>query len=105
MAGVIPAGAENAGRLRRFGYGTLIAGKSGLLLDAGESFPVHTFHYWQSDDEGDGFRFQKPGGRGWRCGWQTGSLYAGFPHLHFGSREGLAERFLAVCGAYQERKR
>ncbi len=28
MAGVIPAGAENAGRLRRFGYGTLTAGKS-----------------------------------------------------------------------------
>ena len=105
MAGVIPASARNGGRLQPFGYGTLAARQGGLLLEEGESVPAHAFHYWQSDDEGDGFWFQKPGGRGWRCGWQTGSLYAGFPHLHFGSREGLAERFLAVCGAYQERKR
>jgi len=105
MAGVIPASARNGGRLQPFGYGTLAARQGGLLLEEGESIPAHAFHYWQSDDEGDGFRFQKPGGRGWRCGWQTGSLYAGFPHLHFGSREGLAERFLAVCGVYQERKR
>jgi cobyrinic acid a,c-diamide synthase len=104
MAGVIPAGAENAGRLRRFGYGTLTAGKSGLLLDAGESLPVHAFHYWQSGSQGEDFTFRKSDGRSWPEGWHTGSLYAGFPHFHFGGRPGLAERFAAACRRHQEKK-
>ena len=101
MAGVLPGGAKNAGKLRRFGYGTLTAGKSGLLLDAGESLPAHSFHYWQSDRAGEDFRFQKRDGRCWPEGRQTGTLYAGFPHFHFGGRPGLAERFLAKCAQYK----
>ena len=101
MAGVLPRGAKNAGKLRRFGYGTLTARKSGLLLDAGESLPAHTFHYWQSDWEGEDLRFQKRDGRSWPGGWHTETLYAGFPHFHFGGRPGLAQRFLSRCMEYQ----
>lgn len=102
MAGVIPGTARDGGQLQPFGYGTLTARLPGLLLEEGESIPAHSFHYWRSDGEGDSFSFQKAGGKGWRTGWQTGTLYAGFPHLHFGSREGLAERFLAKCAEYRD---
>ncbi len=101
MAGVLPGGARNAGKLRRFGYGLLTARETGLLLDAGESLPAHSFHYWQSDREGEGLRFRKRDGRNWPGGWQTGTLYAGFPHFHFGGRPGLVRRFLSKCMEYQ----
>ena len=100
MAGVIPAGAKNGGSLGRFGYGTLTARESGLLLDAGENLPAHAFHYWNSTAEGDAFTFRKADGKSWPCGWHTGSLYAGFPHFHFGSRPALARRFRSKAAGW-----
>ncbi len=102
MAGVFPGEANNSGRLKRFGYGTLTARGDGLLLGAGESIPAHSFHYYQSSCPGEDFTFCKEGGRGWAEGWQSRSLYAGFPHLHFGGRQGLAGRFLAACREYRK---
>ena len=100
MAGVTGGTARNAGRLARFGYGTLTARGDGLLLDAGESLAAHSFHYWGSDREGEDFTFRKGAGSGWPCGWHGPSLYAGFPHFHFGGRKGLAGRFLKSCAGF-----
>ncbi len=102
MGGVIPGIARNGGRLGRFGYGRLRARKEGLLLAAGESLPAHSFHYWESSREGEDFTFTKSTGKSWSCGWHSPSLYAGFPHFHFGGREGLAEGFLKRCVAFQQ---
>lgn len=84
MCGVLPGGSRDTGKLTRFGYGLLTSREDGLLGPAGSSFPVHEFHHWDSEENGNAFRFQKPVGiRGWDCGYQTESLYAGFPHLYF----------------------
>lgn len=103
MAGVFPAAARNTGRLGRFGYVTLTAQKDGLLCRAGEGFPAHEFHYWDSTAPGTGFRAQKPqSDRGWDCAFHTPTLYAGFPHFHFWARPELARHFVAAARRHNQ---
>ena len=101
MVGVLPGRASDTGRLVRFGYQTLRADADSLLFRAGEAFPAHEFHYWESDDCGDALRVEK-GARGWRCGFVGDTLYAAFPHLYFAGRPELAERFVAAARKYGE---
>ena len=78
MTGVLPGDGYKTGRLQRFGYKNLTAQEDSLLFRAGESVPVHEFHYWDCT----------------RPGPVLGeTIYAGFPHLHFGGELPLAERF------------
>lgn len=66
-------------RLQRFGYKHLAAEQNSLLLRSGEAVPAHEFHYWDCTQPGPFF---------------TDSLYAGFPHLHFGGSVPLGTRFV-----------
>ena len=101
MAGVLPGVASDAGRLVRFGYATLRAEADSLLFRAGESFPVHEFHHWDTTQNGDALRFEKPmSGRAWRGGYATPTLCAAFPHLYFAGSPILAERFVAAAEEY-----
>ena len=103
MVGAFSGDAHNTGKLGRFGYVTLTAQKDGLLCRAGESFPAHEFHYWDSTTPGTDFRAQKPqSDRGWDCAFHTPTLYAGFPHFHFWARPELARNFVAAARRYQE---
>lgn len=87
MVGVLPGDGYKTDRLQRFGYKSLAAQADSLLFREGESIPVHEFHYWDCT----------------RPGPVLGeTMYAGFPHLHFGGELPLAERF--VEGAVQWRK-
>lgn len=87
MVGVLPGDGYKTDRLQRFGYKSLAAQADSLLFRAGESIPVHEFHYWDCT----------------RPGPVLGdTMYAGFPHLHFGGALPLAERF--VEGSVQWRK-
>lgn len=105
MAGVLPGSGFPAGRLVRFGYGTLTAGGDSLLFRKGESVPVHEFHYWDSTENGRDLRLYKPlSGRGWDCGFVSKSLYAAFPHLYFAGTPRLAERLTEAARNYAERK-
>ncbi|MGI6028123.1 MAG: cobyrinate a,c-diamide synthase [Candidatus Heteroscillospira sp.] len=101
MAGVIPERAYKTDRLGRFGYVTLTAQNSGLLFEAGEEMPAHEFHYWDSTGPGADFNAKKPmSDRHWACAYQTESLWAGFPHLHFWSSPEAAKRFINACAEY-----
>ena len=74
-------------RRLRYGYKILASQAYILLFRDGESIPVHEFHYWDCT----------------RPGPVLGeTMYAGFPHLHFGGELPLAERF--VEGSVQWRK-
>ena len=102
MAGAFSGTAQNTGKLGRFGYITMTACTDGLLCRAGEQLPAHEFHYWDSTTPGADFRAQKPlSDRGWDCGWHTSTLYAGFPHLHFGGCPAAAARFVEACMQYE----
>ena len=101
MAGVLPGEAKDAGRLVRFGYATLSADSDSLLFRAGESFPIHEFHHWDSTANGTALAAKKPvGGAAWRCGFVNEHFYAGFPHLYWAGTP-LPQRFAAAAENYR----
>lgn len=104
MAGVFPGEGYPTGQLRRFGYLTLHAAQDSLLFRAGEAIPAHEFHYWDTTANGEDLTAEKPSGRSWRFGFVSRTLYAAFPHLHFGGAAPLAERFVAAAQAVRERR-
>ena len=101
MAGVLPGEAKNAGRLVRFGYAALSADSDSMLFRAGESFPIHEFHHWDSTANGTALAAKKPvGGAEWRCGFVNEHFYAGFPHLYWAGTP-LPQRFAAAAENYR----
>ena len=101
MTGVLPGEAKDAGRLVRFGYAALSADSDSLLFRAGESFPVHEFHHWDSTANGTALAAKKPvGGAAWRCGFVNEHFYAGFPHLYWAGTP-LPQRFAAAAENYR----
>ena len=82
MAGALPGAGFRTDRLQRFGYKVLTAGADSLLLRQGEVVSAHEFHYWDCTE---------------REPVLTPSLYAAFPHLHFGGEMPLAERFVEAA--------
>lgn len=87
-------------RLQRFGYITMTAHEDNLLCQKGEKIKAHEFHYWDSTSCGNGFTAEKNDGRTWECCHISDTVYAGFPHLYFGSDTGMAERFVRKCAEY-----
>ena len=101
MVGVLPGEAKDAGRLVRFGYAALSADSDSLLFRAGESFPIHEFHHWDSTANGAALAAKKPvGGAEWRCGFVNEHFYAGFPHLYWAGTP-LPQRFAAAAENYR----
>ena len=101
MAGVLPGEAKDAGRLVRFGYAALSADSDSMLFRAGESFPIHEFHHWDSTANGTALAAKKPvGGAAWRCGSVNDHFYAGFPHLYWAGTP-LPQRFAAAAENYR----
>ena len=101
MAGVLPGEAKDAGRLVRFGYAALSADSNSMLFRAGESFPIHEFHHWDSTANGTALAAKKPvGGAAWRCGFVNEHFYAGFPHLYWAGTP-LPQRFAAAAENYR----
>ena len=97
MCGVLPGAGFKTGRLQRFGYQTITSPADSLLFRAGEQIPAHEFHYWDSTQNGADLIASKADGRSWNFGFVSSSLYAAFPHLHFGGALPLAERFVKAC--------
>ena len=96
-AGVFPGEGFRTERLQRFGYARLKPETDSLLFRAGETVPVHEFHYWDCTENGQDLAVEKPDGKTWRCGYVSPTLYAAFPHLHLGGELPLAERFAAAA--------
>ena len=105
MAGVLPGVGLKTDRLQNFGYTELKAERDSLLFRAGEHVHAHEFHYWKSTENGNDLTAVKPlSGRERRCGYVNESLYAAFPHLHFGGEAPLAARFVAAAERYKNGK-
>ena len=100
MAGVLPGQGVKTGRLVRFGYATLTAQADSMLFAAGEQFPAHEFHHWDSTQNGTALTAAKANGKQWACGFANAHLYAGFPHLYWAGTP-LAQRFVAAAERYK----
>ena len=102
MAGVLNGEGFATERLQRFGYVTLHAEADSLLFRAGDAIPAHEFHYWDCTENGTALAAVKANGKTWRCGFCTETMYAAFPHLHFGGDLLLAERFVNAAARFRE---
>lgn len=103
MAGALEGRAEMTGRLQHFGYSLLEARKDSLLCKAGESIPIHEFHYSKSTNDGEDFTAHKRG-RERLAAHGTDSLYAGYPHLHFYGNPEFARNFIKRCAKWREER-
>lgn len=102
MAGVLPGAGVRTEKLVRFGYARMTAQKDSLLFRAGESVPVHEFHYWDSTQNGNACTASKmSGNRSWQCGFATPSFFASFAHLYMAGSPVLAKRFVTAARRYE----
>lgn len=102
MAGVLPGKGIRTEHLVRFGYAELKAQQDSMLFRAGETVPIHAFHYWDSTYNGDACKASKPvGTRSWKCGIATDRLFASFAHLYMAGTPQLAQRFAAAAEQYE----
>ncbi len=105
MVGYLPGKSWNAHRLCRFGYVDLTAQKDNMLCCAGESFPAHEFHYWDSEFTGSTFIAQKPMRKSnWECMVSRDHFLGGYPHLYYYANPMMAKRFLEHCMQYHQTK-
>lgn len=105
MVGIIPGYSRMGTRLTRFGYCEAQARQDTLLAAAGETLRGHEFHYSDFIPEGEAVldcHKMRDGEvvKGWQGGWQAGSAFASYLHLHFAQRPALLNRwFTAARGA------
>lgn len=104
MTGLLDVESSNTGHLVRFGYVTVTADRDTLLLKKGQSIKAHEFHYYDSSDNGAACTASKTNGRSWQCIHAENNIFAGYPHMHFASNMGAAEKFVRSCGEYKRLK-
>ncbi len=102
MAGVFSGTARRTKRPVRFGYVTLTAKRDNLLCLAGETLKAHEFHYWDCEENGDGFTAQPAGNREpYSCIYAGETVFAGYPHLYLLSNENAVLNFKKRCEEYE----
>lgn len=105
MVGFLPGSSFRTPSLRRFGYVRLTAQKDNLLCKKGEGFAAHEFHYWDSQNCGNGCIAQKPYRRSsWECVVCDENFWGGYPHLYFYANVQMAKNFLNRCNRFHTQK-
>lgn len=111
MVGAIPGVSRMTGSLQRFGYVELEAAEDNIAAHKGEKIRGHEFHYSTTDVPGDiikCLKVTKTRGNGqvaqWECGYKVYSVLASYPHLHFWSNPGFAQRFVEKCREWKNMK-
>ena len=105
MAGVIPGSSMMTASLQRFGYVEIEIISDNIMSEAGSCIRGHEFHYSSANvDSSIPVCFLVKRGRNssvWNCGFKIHNLLAGYPHIHFWSNIGFAEKFVKNCGQYK----
>lgn len=95
MAGVVPGGCRNSGKLVRFGYVEISEQEPHFL--GGTAIRGHEFHYYDSDSNGDDCVAVKPtSGKNWACIHAGEHHWWGYPHLYYPSNPAFVNHFLEI---------
>lgn len=101
LVGVISGSCFPTPKVQRFGYVKLHADTDNLLCKSGVVIPAHEFHYWDSENCGNGFTAVKEStGKRWQCVHASKTMYAGFPHLYFYADTAIALNFVEACAEF-----
>ncbi|WP_405117357.1 cobyrinate a,c-diamide synthase [Paenibacillus sp. FSL K6-1217] len=108
MAGIIPAHTVMQERRAALGYREVTALHDCLLLKQGERLRGHEFHYSvmsYPDGEARAYAYESKGRGGSQPeGYASGSIMAAYAHIHLASYLPAADRLVAACRAYRDRK-
>ena len=93
MVSAIKSKIEWKGKLTRFGY---------ITVDTGTlSVKGHEFHYYDSDNNGEGCVATKPfSGKSYRCIHKINGGYIGFPHLYYPSNPDFVKNIVEAMKNY-----
>ena len=97
LAGLLDIETAMTDRLQRFGYVHVGVLADTVLQEKGQRLPGHEFHYsLASGVAPDAYRVSRARREilSWPEGYRSGSLLAGYVHLHFWSDPDLPRRFL-----------
>ena len=95
MAGVLEGKSHMTGKLGHFGYVNVTANEDNPYLPLGECIRGHEFHYYDTSENGQVCRMNKPSGkRSWEGYQCAGNIFAGFAHLYYPSDPEFAQRFI-----------
>jgi cobyrinic acid a,c-diamide synthase len=97
MAGLLPVASHLDSTDLVLGYRTVRALADGPILKRGEEVRGHEFHWSRIDREPQQEAAYWVVEQGRREGFQVGSVLASYIHVHFASREGLAQRMVSFC--------
>ena len=101
MTGVIPAVSRMSSKRLTLGYRELEAMSDGPLLRKGQTVRGHEFHWSTLDVPPDPARsvYRVVDQDGRVEGFQLGSVWASYIHVHLGSHPSLPRRFVDTCAA------
>lgn len=95
MVGAIPAKIQMSKSLT-MGYVRARAGTNNCLSNKDEVLYGHEFHYSNAFPTGDSISFETRTGSKTE-GFATESLFASYLHIHLGSQQHLADKFVSKC--------
>lgn len=101
MAGLFSSKAIKKNQLVRFGYVEGVSKKDGLFGPNGTSLKGHEFHYYETEDNGDGFSMKKPiSKKTWDAINYSDTFAIGFPHFYWYSNIYAIKNFVKKCMDY-----
>ncbi|MBR1771889.1 MAG: cobyrinate a,c-diamide synthase [Lachnospiraceae bacterium] len=101
LCGVVPGECTYQGRAVRFGYVELTE-RQGAFLPQGCGIRGHEFHYFESNNNGEGCMAVKPvSGKSWSCVHVGAHHWWGFPHLYYPSAPAYAEHIILQALKYK----
>jgi cobyrinic acid a,c-diamide synthase len=103
MTGIISAVSRMSSKRLTLGYREVEAVADGPLLRQGQTLRGHEFHWSTLDPPPDlaqaAYRVVNQDGRA--EGFQLGSVWASYIHVHLGSHQSLPRRFVDTCAPKQ----
>ena len=104
MIGLIPAASSMSNARLTLGYREVEALSDGPLLREGQRIRGHEFHWSTLDQEPEPresvYRVVNQDGR--PDGFQAGSVWASYIHIHLGSDPSLPKRFVDACSPHSD---
>ena len=104
MVGAIPAVSAMSERRLTLGYREVESRTDSPLMPQGHRVRAHEFHWSILEQppgpEGSVYRVVDQGGRA--DGFQVGSVWASYVHIHLGSDAAMARRFVETCAKHSK---
>lgn len=109
MAGLVPAVCRMQKKLQRVGYVTAKALRPSIVAETGDELRGHEFHFstLEGDEDPFAWAYELRGTRQKEShleGFAKDNVVASYLHMNFDGNPGAADRLIASCAAYREKK-